>query len=175
MDTVTQAELLIVGLRTTGVALILGSLMLLATGSAGPLGGTLRQALEPALHAVRARTSLSRSELADVTILAAVALAVGSIVAERRYFAVIMVVGLWLARPGVQRLTSQENKMLAIASYFSIDFLIGLYAPIVVANLLLGNVLLASSLLAVVIALSWPTGGGTTIPGRRWHLAPIGT
>jgi hypothetical protein len=168
----TQTELLKIGLEISGIALILGAFLLLLTGTSGPLGTSLRSALEPLLQQIRDQTSLSRPELADVTILVAVVLAFSSALFEQRILAVVVAIGLWLARPSVRRFTREENRLLAVAGNLSIDMVIGFYTPLTLAQFLFGDLLMGASFLAVVVALSWPAGGAT-IPGRRWRLAPV--
>ena len=79
---------------------------------------------------------------------------------------------LHLARPAIRRATSQEHRLLAMSGSFSLDLMIGVYLPLALAHVLMMEFIMASCLLAVVLALSWPAGGGDSIPGRRWHLAP---
>jgi hypothetical protein len=174
METQMQIELLAIGIQIGAMALILGSFVLFLTGASGSLGGSFRSFLEPKLRWARDRTSLSRQELADRTILVAAALAVAAAVVETSVLAALMAIGLWLARPSIARLTGEENRMLAVAGYFSIDLMIGLYTPIMLAQFLLADILLGACLFTVVVALSWPAGGGgSSIPGRRWQLAPV--
>ena len=174
MTLAAPTDLLVLGLRFAALGLLFGSVVLLLTGTAHAVGSSLRLGLEPVLRLVRDQTSLSRSDLADGTIVAAMALAACSAVVDRQMLAPLMVVGLWLARPSVRRATRQENRMLAIAGYFSLDLMIGVYTPVMMAQFLTGHVLLGGCLLAVVVALSWPAGGGSSsIPGRRWQLAAV--
>lgn len=168
----TQLDLLTIGLEIAGIALILGSFVLLLTGTSGPFGTSLRSALEPMLQHVRGRTPLSRAELADATILAGVGLAITAVVVEQRLLPGLVAVGLWLARPSVRRSTSEENRLRAVAGSFSLDVVIGFATPLAFAHFLFGDLLLGGSFLALVVALSWPAGGAT-IPGRRWRLTPV--
>lgn len=169
-----QVDLVVVGVQLAAVGLMVGAFLLLVTGGVVPLGSSFRTAIEPLLRTLRDRTTLSRNELADLCLLAGLALAVAATLSGQSVLGVLFAGGLWLARPSVQRATREENRMLAVADHFSIDMVIGLYTPIMLAQFLLANVLLGASLLAVVVGLSWPAGGGGgPIPGRRWQLATV--
>lgn len=157
------------------VALLLTSFALLLNGQALSLGFSCRSGLEPLLQSIRSRSALSRSELADATILAAMAVAAGGAIATRSGGALVLLAMLGLGRPLVRRATSQDHKLLAVAGSFSIDLAIGFYVPIVVAQIILLNVVTAAILSLVIVALSWPAGGGSAVPGRRWQLAPVPT
>lgn len=172
MSNATNVELIGAGLRFGAVGLIVGSFLLFAMGVSGALGGSFRMAIEPALRSARERTSLSREELADASTMLAAAFAAGAFLTEMSPLAGVIAIGLWLARPTIRRATREENKMLAIGGLFSIDLIIGVYTPIMLAQFLVANVMLGLSFLSVVVALSWPAGGGG-IPGRRWQLAPV--
>ncbi len=167
-----RSELLQLGVEVSAIAVIIGGFMLLALGRSSGLGHSFRTSIRPMLEMVRQRSTMSRSELADATILAASALAAMGAVFDRQLFAALLALLLWFSRPWVVRLTKDENPVLAKISSFPIDLFIGVYVPIVIAQLLLLNWFLAASLLLVIIALSWPEGGGA-IPGRRWRLAPV--
>ncbi len=146
---------------------------LLVTGSARTVGESFRQSVEPALIQVRSRTERSRSELADRSILVAIGLAVLSIFTGSVMAGTLVAPLLYMARPAIRRATSQEHRLLALAGTFSLDLMIGVYLPLGLAHLLMLDWLMASCLFTVVLALSWPAGGGESIPGRRWQLAPI--
>lgn len=165
-------ELFRAGLQMSAVALIFGCVVMLITGSARSVGESFRQSVEPMLLQVRSHTERSRSELADMSIMGAMGLAMLAILSGNAVAGTVIVPLLYLARPAVRRATSQEHRLMAIAGTFSIDLMIGVYLPLALAHLLMMQWFMASSLLAVVLALSWPAGGGETIPGRRWHLAP---
>ncbi len=165
-------ELLQIGVDVSAIAVIIGGFMLLLIGRSSWLGHSFRTTIRPALDLVRRRSPMSRSELADGTILAATALAAMGAVFDRQFFAAMLAVLLWLSRPSVVRLTAEEHHLLAKISFFSIDLMIGVYVPIVIAQVLLLNWFLAASLFSVIVALSWPEGGGA-IPGRRWQMAPV--
>lgn len=169
----TQAERLTLGLELSAVGLVIGAFVLLLTGTSGSLGTALRATLEPALSRARETSVRSRPELADLTLLAGIALAGASVVFDRHLLAAFVVIGLWLARPIVRRHTREENRLLAMADSFSLDMIIGFYAPLTAAQFLFGNVLMGCCFATVVVALSWPAGGGSSIPGRRWRLAPV--
>lgn len=166
-------ELVRAGLSLSAVALIVGVVILLVTGSARMVGEAFRQSIEPALIEVRSRTDRSRSELADLSILVAIGLAVLAILTGNVLAGTLVAPLLYLARPAVRRATSQEHPLLALASTFSLDLVIGAYLPLAVAHVLMFDWVMASCLFTVVVALSWPAGGGESIPGRRWQLAPV--
>lgn len=158
-------ELVESGMQLAAVALIFGAVISVVTGTANLLGGQLRATLEPALSAVRSSVDFSRSQLADASILLAIAFSSLAVVLERSLFAILVAALLWYARPMVRRLSTQENPLLALGDSFSADLIIGLYLPIVMAQVLLGRWLSGAAMLMVVIALSWPPGGART--GRR--------
>ncbi|MGI9598015.1 MAG: hypothetical protein ACR2QK_17765 [Acidimicrobiales bacterium] len=166
-----RPELLQLGINISAIATILGGLVLLALGRSDWLGHSFRTAVRPALDLIRSRSTRSRSELADVSILVAAGLSVAGALVDRQVFAAILAILLWLSRPSVAKLTKEENHLLAKISWFSIDLMIGVYVPIAIAQVLLLNLFLAASFFSVIVALSWPTGGGA-IPGRRWKLVP---
>lgn len=169
-----EVDPMVVGAELAALGLIAGAVLLALTGAVVPLGCSFRTTVEPLLRRLRHRSTLSRDELADLTILVGVALAVAATVVGQSPFGVLFAGGLWLARPAVKRATREENRVAAVAGHVSIDLVIGLYTPIMLAQFLLANVLLGGSLLAVVVGLSWPAGGGgSPIPGRRWRLAPV--
>lgn len=167
-----RLELLQLGIQISAIAMIFGGLGLLLVGRSSWLGHSFRTAVRPMLDLIRSRSTLSRSELADVSILVAAGLAVMGALVDRQVFAAILAILLWLSRPAVAKLTSEENQMLAKISWFSIDLMIGVYVPIAVAQVLLLNLFVAASFFSAIVALSWPAGGGA-IPGRRWKLAPV--
>ena len=168
-------ELVRAGLEMSAIALIIGGVMLLVTGSARMVGEAFRESVEPMLLEVRSRTDRSRAELADLSMLGAIGLALLAIVEGSVVAGTLVVPLLYLARPAVRRATSQEHRLLAIAGTFSLDLMIGVYVPLALAHLLMADWFMAFCLLAVVLALSWPAGGGESIPGRRWQAAPIPT
>lgn len=154
------------------LGLIVVAFAQLLTGGAFGMGHAFRSTVEPVLASIREQSRLSRAELADRTMLVAIALAVGGTVAHRSIAGVIMVAMLWKVRPMVRRTTQEEHKLLAVAGTFSIDLVVGFYLPMTLAQLLLLQYLFAASMVAVMVALCWPAGGGA-IPGRRWQLAPV--
>ena len=164
-------ELLQLGTQIAAIATILGGLLLLVAGRSSWLGYSFRTALEPALDRIRGHSTLSRSELAHVSVLVAVGLAATGAVVDRQLLAALLAILVWLSRGSVVRLTREENQLLAKVSSFSIDLLIGVYVPIAIAQVLLLNLFVAASFFSLIVALSWPAGGGA-IPGRRWRLAP---
>jgi len=155
------------------VGLVVVAFVQLVTGRGLGLGYALRSALEPALSSIRASSPLSRAELADRTMLVAAALAVAGTVVHRSPVGVVLVVMLLGARPLVRRATREEHKLLAVASSFSTDLVIGFYVPMTLAQVLMRSYLFAASMAAVMVALCWPAGGGESVPGRRWRLAPV--
>lgn len=173
MTRVAPADLLALGVQMAALGLIAGSVFLIITGTARPLGESFRSTIEPILQIVRDHTTMSRGQLADSSLMVAIGLAAASAVIEQEVMAVFATVGLWLARPSLQRAMREENRLLALGGLFSVDLVIGIYTPVMFAQFLTGEILLGSCLLAVVVALSWPAGGGGPIPGRRWRLAPV--
>lgn len=167
-----QAEMLEAGFRLAAVALIFGAFILLLGGAASALGYSFRSAIEPFLSEVREGSSLSRPELADASVKVAIGFAGLAMVFDERFLAVLLIIVLWQGRPTIRRLTSEENRLLALVGSLSIDVVIGFYLPIVLAQFLLFNIFIAASMLLVVIALSWPAGGDS-VPGRKWRLAPV--
>lgn len=163
--------LLDLGTQMAAIGCIMVGFGLLATGRAPWLGYTFRTAIEPALTRFREGSERSRAELATGWTVAASALAGLAVVVERSLFAAILAVLLWLARPAVARLTMEEHPLLALANSFTIDLVIGMYLPITISQLLLRNVVLASSFTALIVALSWPTGGGSS--GRPFRFATL--
>lgn len=160
--------------QLVALTLVLGGLALFVSGGSAALGRSFRDAVEPVLRAVRDRTARSRSELADVTLVVGIVLAVAAAIVHRDPLAGLLAVGVWVIRPSIRRVTREENKVAAVGGHLSIDMMIGLYTPIMLAQFLLANVLLGACLLAVVVALSWPAGGGgIRVPGRRWRPAPV--
>ncbi len=133
------------------------------TGAAWTNGATVRGALKPGLLSLRQSSSRSRADLADMTLLAAVVLAMISLLVEGAFGGALVAVGIMWARTTVQRLTSQEHPLMAVGTQFSADLAIGIFAPLMLAQILMGSWFLAASHLAVCICLSWPAGG----PGRR--------
>ena len=168
----TQAELLQAGLQLGAMALIFGAFFLLVIGATSYLGLSCRSAIEPTLRRIRQGTSHTRSELADVSVRLSIALAIVAII-ERPILAVLLMVGLMKGRPTIRRLTSDENRLLALRGSLSIDLVIGFYLPIALAQLLMRDVFTGASMLMVIVALSWPAGGGDVVPGRSWKLAPV--
>ena len=168
----THGELLAIGLKVSGMALILGSFLLLLTGASMSFGTSFRSALEPSLQQARSFTSMSRDQLADATILVGIVLAISASALEQRLIPGLVAIGLWYARPLVRRSTREEHQLLAIVGTISIDTVIGFYAPLAMAYFLFGDLLMGATFLSVVVALSWPAGGAS-IPGRRWRLAPV--
>lgn len=154
------------------LGLIVVAFAQLVTGGAFGLGHAVRSTIEPVLTSIREQSSLSRAELADRTMLVAIALAAAGTVAHRSVAGLVMVAMLWKVRPMVRRTTQEEHKVLAVAGTFSIDLMVGFYLPMALAQLLLLQYLFAASMAAVMVALCWPAGGGA-VPGRRWQLAPI--
>lgn len=160
-----RPELVQASIRSTAAALIIGAFFLLLGGGALSLGWSFRSTLEPLLHQIRSASPLSRSELADASVVAAIAFAVLAVFFDHPAVALVLAVTLWLGRPLVRRATSEENRLLALGQSFSLDLVIGFYLPIVAAQLLLLNYFTAASMALIVVALSWPPTGSSL--GRR--------
>jgi hypothetical protein len=168
-------DLLDIGVRLSAVALIFGAFILLLAGTTPAIGGSFRSAIEPLLHDIRERTTHTRAELADLTLKVAIGFAALAGLSGDVLAGIIICPLLWYARPLVGRLMREENKMLAIGGLFSIDLVIGFYIPMVAAQILLHNLFLAGCFLSVIVSMCWPAGGGSTVPGRSWKLAPVTT
>ncbi len=165
-----QPELIQAGLQIGAIALIVGAVMSFLQGTAPILGEQLREAVRPLLARFRNSSPLSRSELADRSMLASVALSALAVVAERSIAAGVVAMVLWLARPMVGRMVSQEHPMLALGQTFSTDLVIGLYLPITLAQFLTFHIFTGVSMLLVILALSWPAGGGASA-SSQWKPA----
>jgi hypothetical protein len=152
-------------LAVTAICLIVVTVWSLVTGNAHATGAAVRAQLTPALTTIRSTTAMSRAELADASLILALGLAAVSMIVDRTYLAAVMIPLLWLSRPSVRRLTSEERPMFALGGELSGNLVVGLFAPIALAHLLLGNGFLAASLLAVTVALCWPPGGGRRVSG----------
>ena len=158
------------GTKLAAVALILGAVMSFVNGTAPIMGEQWRESIHPALASVRSRSTLSRAQLADRSMLAAIVLSGLAVVFEGRFLGLVVGIGLWMARPMIVRLCSQEHPLLAIGDSFSANLIIGLYLPVAIAQLLLGQVLTGAAMLSVVLALSWPAGGAARNVGG-WRPA----
>ncbi|MDH4075138.1 MAG: hypothetical protein OEY41_16865 [Acidimicrobiia bacterium] len=165
-------ELVDVGASTLALGLVVVAFVQLLTGGAFKLGHAFRSTVEPVLASIRGSSRLSRAELADRTMLVAIALAAAGTVVQRSVAGVLMMVVLWKVRPLVRRTTREEHKLLAMAGTLSIDLVVGFYVPMTLAQLLLLQYLFAASMVAVMVALCWPAGGGS-LRRRRWQLAPV--
>lgn len=165
-------QLFVVGNAFAAIALIGWAFVSLLTGSAMATGAAFRAVLGPGLASFRSSSPLSREELSDRTMLVAVVTALaGGLVTSS---ALLMAVGalLFAVRPTLGRLMSEENKLRALIGSFSIDTAVGLYVPIVLAQLLLRNYSSAVVLLLVILSLSWPPGGAGVRRGGwqpAWH------
>ncbi len=164
-------ELIRAGMAMAALALVSGGIILLLTGSARSVGAAFREALAPLLSDVRSRTSMSRSELADLSVLVAIVMAAIAIFDGNALGGTIVVPLLHLARPSIRRATQQEHPLLALSSTFSLDLIIGFCLPFALAHMIVGNWFMGLCMFAIVLALSWPAGGQTA-PGRRWMPAP---
>lgn len=153
-------ELVSAGMALGALALIAGAAMSAFNGSASVTGEQFRELIRPILQSIRERSTLSRSELADRSMLAAIAGCALAVLVERSLLAGLAAVGLQMARPMVIKLVSQEHPLLALGDSVSANFIIGLYVPVVLAHVLLGELLTGGALMLVVVALSWPAGGG---------------
>ena len=171
MDVASGADRAVLGLQLAGALLSVSPIVFLLGGISNPVGTRVRLLLQPGLTRIRAASPLSRAELADATIVLSMAFALLAAFLDT-LVAVGLVALLWWSRPAVRRLTSDDDQLLALAGTWSIDLLIGLYAPMVVGQLLVGRPFMAASLSAAIVALSWPAGGGFP-PGRRRRPVPI--
>ncbi|MEZ5343273.1 MAG: hypothetical protein R2706_18085 [Acidimicrobiales bacterium] len=147
-------------LQLCGIALILGAVASAINGSASGIGLSVRQLVSPTLERVRERTDLDRAQLADESMKLAIAFGAAGTITNRSVTALITTLVLVKARPTIRRLTQQENPLLASVSDLSGNYVAGIYAPLVLALLLLGNFLIAASFGAVLLALLWPAKGG---------------
>lgn len=165
-----KPELLSAGMALGAIALIVGAAMSAFNGSASATGEQFRELIRPVLQSIRERSTLSRAELADRSMLAAIAGCALAVLVERSLLAGVAAIGLQMARPMVVKLVSQEHPLLALGDSFTGNFIIGLYVPVVLANVLLGQLLTGGALLLVVVALSWPAGGAARQVGP-WRPA----
>lgn len=152
-------ELLSAGSALAAIALIVWAFASLLTGSALATGATFRSMLDPHLTYVRSSSSLSREQWSDNTLLAAVVVALMGGLASGSVLLMFIGALLFLGRPRLRRLMSEENRLKAIAGSFSLDLAVGLYVPIVLAQLLLANYASALVFFLVILSLSWPPGG----------------
>jgi hypothetical protein len=160
-------------IQVLAIGLTFGSFGLLIQGGAYALGCSFRSTIEPVLASIRGLSERSRPELADLTILVAIGLAGCAALFEAPVAGCLLAGMMAWSRPLVRRATREENKLLALAGTISIDLVIGVYVPMVMAQLLLHHFFIATSMLAVVVALSWPAGGGRRLSNRTWRLAPV--
>ncbi len=161
-------ELLGIGLRLTGLALIGFTVFSFVTGSATATGATIRASLTPTLRGVRDTSELSRAQLADRSILAAAAVCALSVFIDRSFVAAIVTGLILVSRPSVVRMAREERPLFALAQQqFSGDLLIGLYAPMALAQMMFNNYLMSAAFSLVLLSLSWPPGGA----GRAWKPA----
>lgn len=167
IEETVRPDLLETGIRSTAAALVVSAFLMLLGGHAIVIGWSFRAALEPLLRRIRDGTSHSRAELADASVMAAIVFASFAVLFEHAFVALALVAVLWWGRPLIRLATTEENRMLALGQSFSIDLVIGFYLPIVAAQLLLLNYLIATSMGFVVLALSWPAMGG-----RPWTRGP---
>ncbi len=159
------------GAQVAAIATIVGGAGLLVLGRSTMLGQSCRLTIKPMLTWVRSRSELSRSDLAEISTLLAVALALLGGLVDQSPTALVLAVLLWMSRPSIVRLTRDEHPLMAEASSFTIDLMIGIYVPIAVAQILLVRLPMAGSFVALIVALSWPAGGAAT--RRRLRLAGI--
>lgn len=152
-------QLFVVGNAFAAIALMGWAFVSLLTGSAIATGATFRALLDPSLTSIRSNSVLSREELSDRTMLAAVTAAIlGGLLSGS---VLLMIVGamLFTARPKLGRLMTEENRLRALIGSFSIDMAVGLYLPIILAQVLLANYASALVFFLVILSLSWPPGG----------------
>ncbi len=153
-------QLLAIGNAFAAIALIGWAFVSLLTGSAVATGESVRTSLQPTLADIRSRTTLRRDELADRTVMAAVIVAMGASLVERSIVLMILGALLFLARPQIRKLTKEENRLRAIVGSLSLDLVIGLYLPLILAQVITRNWGNAAVLFLTTVALSWPAGGG---------------
>lgn len=158
------------GTRLAAVALIFWAFISFFMGTASATGQSFRSSLQPLLSSVRSSSSMSRQQLADASMVSAAVFAGMAVIVDRSIVAVLVAGLLWKARPQLRRLTSEENPLRAIAGSFSLDLVIGIYLPILLSQVIVGNYFIALTLMLVVVSLSWPAGGGATRPGA-WRPA----
>lgn len=166
------SEFVGVGVRMAGVALILGALGAAVTGLAFSIGESIRTVLLGPLQSVRDNSPMARDDLADMTVVAAAMCAFLSVALDGAWLAVLIGVMLFVARPMVKRAMRVEDPMQAIGGQFGTDFVMGIYAPVALAQLLLGNVYLAMSMSLVLVALAWPPGGAG-VSSKRGEPGPV--
>lgn len=154
-------------------ALLLYSVVSFFTGAAMATGENVRSALEPSLRWFRDGSASSREELADRTMLAASLLGLAAALLHISIFALFFAVIAYRSRPQVRRIASTEHPLLALGSQLSADLVSGVVTPIVLAQLLMGNVLMAGASAAIVVSLAWPTGG-PGVKAAGWAPARLG-
>ncbi len=158
------------GMAGAAFALILGALYLFVSGGSSSVGEQVRDMLTPTLRALRDTSSLSRSELADRTVLLGSALVLSSAVTRLSIIDLGIAIVLYRSRPSIKKATKQEQPLMAIAGFFSTDMIVGVYTPMLLALLMLGDVAVALGLSTVVVALCWPPGGAGHLSGE-WRPA----
>ncbi len=159
-----------IGMAVAAFGLIMGALYLFITGTSSSVGERVRGALTPLLRLVRDNSSLSRGDLADRSVLIGAALVLVSAAVNQSIIELMVAVVLYRARSSIKRASKEEQPLLAIAGFFSSDMIVGVYAPIILALVMLGNVAMAAGLGSVIIALCWPPGGAGYTSGA-WRPA----
>ncbi len=155
------------------LALIGYTIVSFLTGAAYANGAVVREGVKPLLESIRANSDKSRSDLADATLLVAVAFSAAGMLTDGLFAGGAFAVLLMLGRTTVQKMTSSEHPLMSLGSQFSADLIIGVLVPMALAHIVVGNWFLAASHLAVSLSLSWPTGGA----GRRtgaWKPSWVG-
>lgn len=153
-------QLLAAGNAFAAIALIAWAFVSLFTGSAIATGESIRTSLRPALADIRSRSTLRRDELSDRTVVAAVLVAMVASLLERSVVLMIVAALLFVARPQIRRMTKEENRLRAIVGSLSLDLVIGLYLPLILALIITQDWGKAVVLSLMTVAMSWPPGGG---------------
>ena len=159
------------GLTLGALALIVGAVMSFLNGTAPGNGESFRTGVEPALANIRGGLTMSRGELSDLSIKAAIAFCAVAMIFDSMFAGLLIGGLLWKSKPMIRRLTSEEQPLMAIGNYFSTDLIIGLYLPVTLAQFMLGRVFIGLAMFMVIVALSWPAGGGLRT-GASGHRKP---
>lgn len=164
--------LLETGMTLGALALIVGAVMSFLNGTAPAQGEAVRTALQPTLTKIRTSLSLSRGDLSELSITVAIVFC-GLATVSGSMLAGLLIGGLlWKSKAMIRRLTSEERPLLAIGNMFSTDLIIGVYLPIALAQFMVSRIFLGLAMFMVVIALSWPAGGGLRTGGSgQWKPA----
>ena len=161
------------GSAFAAITLIGWAVLSFLDGSASATGVVIRESLRDVLGGVRSSSSLTRAELAEVTIFGATLIAIAGAIAQVSVMLAAVAVILALGRRSITRHMSQENRLMAVAGHFTSDLMIGVFVPLLLAQLLTGHFYLGTVLGLVIVALSWPAGGARSTGRWRpaWHSA----